>query len=105
LDFEFLESLFGEHNKEIEAVIKQKCFGVNIVSPIEIGSDIYQPGLHDDNTVEIMLELSTFDDKELTTRALSLLVRNMSQRSALAERLKEVQLLVFPGTNSEKYPQ
>ena len=75
------------------------------MSPIEIGSDIYQPGLHDDNTVEIMLELSTFDDKELTTRALSLLVRNMSQRSALAERLKEVQLLVFPGTNSEKYPQ
>ena len=104
LDFEFLDSLFGEHNKEIEEII-QKCFGVNIVSPIEIGSDIYQPGFHDDNTVEIMLELSSFDDKELSARALSLLVRNMSQRSALAERLKEVQLLVFPGTNSQKYPQ
>ena len=96
LTFEFLGSLFGEYNRDLDIMIKQKCFGANIVSPIEIGSDLYQPGQHDDNTIEIMLELSTFHDKELTTRAMSLLLRNMSQRNALAETLKEVQLLVYP---------
>ena len=94
-DPEVLRATFGEYNKEIELLIN-KCFKTNIVSPPEVGSDVYQPDTHDDNTIEIMLDLSTFEDKSLTTRALSLLLRNMSQRFALVENLKEAQLLVYP---------
>jgi hypothetical protein len=94
-DPEVLDATFGEYKKDIELMIRS-CFNMNHVSPPEIGSDMYVPGAHDDTTVCIMVELCTFDNAELTTKALSLLLRNMSQRYALSENLKDAQLLVYP---------
>jgi hypothetical protein len=43
-----------------------------------------------------MLDLCTFRHKMMTQAAISLMIRNMSQRVACFEELKGVQILVFP---------
>jgi len=43
-----------------------------------------------------MLDLCTFRHASMTKSAISLMIRNMSQKVACFEHLKEVQILVFP---------
>jgi hypothetical protein len=94
-DPELLKALFGQFTQDFSA-LASKCFDVNIVSPDEIGCDVYKRGDHDDHTVQLMLDLSGFGDKELASAAISLLQRNMSQRNTLMVNLNTVQLLAFP---------
>jgi hypothetical protein len=88
---------FQDKVKQLETAL----FEQNIVSPIEISADTYQPdSLRDhpirDHMVLVMLNLCSFNDEALSTACLSLLFRHMSQRPALLDELKNIQILVFP---------
>jgi len=76
--------------------LQGEAFGTHIIGSPELGSDIYRPGQHDDMTIKTMLDLCSFKHPEMTKASLSLLLRNMSQRVALFNALKDVQILVYP---------
>jgi len=76
--------------------LDQASFGKNIVSPTEIGTDVYKPNNYSDSTIEVMLDLCSFQNQHVTKACLSLVVRNMSQRVSLISALKDAQILVFP---------
>lgn len=62
----------------------------------DIGADVYKAFQHRDHTLEVMLDLCTFSHTSMTKAAMSLMIRNMSQRAACFEELQNVQVLVFP---------
>ena len=92
---EVLHNIFMEFDTLLVR-LKEQSFGHNLVSPPEIGSDVYQPGDLNDETQQMLLSLCSFRHQPLTMSAMALLVRNMTQRHALVSRLKEVQILVYP---------
>jgi hypothetical protein len=88
---------FQDKVKQLETTL----FEQNIVSPIFLSADTYKPGsLRDhpigDHMVLVMLDLCLFNDEALSTACLSLLFRHMSQRPAILDELKNIQILVFP---------
>ena len=92
---EDLDNIFLVFNPIFQK-LNHQSFQESIICPDGIGCDTYLPGNFKDNTVQVMLELFTFHNQDLTKSAMSMIIRNMSQRNALAMRLNDVQLLVFP---------
>ena len=90
-----LKDTFAEFNDQIKKVLSH-TFETNIVSSPEIGSDVYKPYSYIDTTVEVMLDLCTFKHAAMTKTALSLLIRNMSQRVSCFNALGQIQILVYP---------
>jgi len=76
--------------------LKDKLFSHNIISPPQIGSDVYKPGDLLDETQQVLLNLCSFRHQPLTKASMTLLIRNMSQQHALVSRLNSVQILVYP---------
>ena len=76
--------------------LNQACFRENIVSPPEIGTDVYSSCAAGDSTIKVMLDLCSFKHAAMTKSCLTLAIRNMSQRVALTRALDDVQILVFP---------
>ena len=71
------------------------AFGKNIVSPQELGTDVFKAHNHGDLTSDVMLDLCSFRNKAITRACLSLLLRNMAQRVALTTALRDVQVVVL----------
>lgn len=97
LDDEVISSVFSPFQdkvKQLEATLFEK----NIVSPPKVSADTYKSGGDSfcDPMVFVMLDLCSFNDNAMTKSCLSILFRNMSQRPAMLNQLKEVQILVFP---------
>ena len=90
-----LQETFREFDGLIRG-LDQTAFGKNIVSPPEIGTDVYKPNNYHDSTIAIMLDLCSFKHQAVTKACLSLVVRNMSQRVSVTSALKDVQILVLP---------
>ena len=82
--------------EEIVKTLNQNTFCRSIITHDSIGSDVYEEGDFRDITVQMLMDLTTFREKSMTQPALSMLIRNMSQRTALVEGLKQVQIIVYP---------
>jgi len=92
---EDLKAIFLKFESEVTQ-LGSKMFEHNIISSVQVGSDIYKEGSFDDVTLHVMLDLCTFQDPGISRLALQLLFRNMSQKNALLQQLQDVQILVFP---------
>ena len=92
---EELYNMFTGFEESVQT-LNQNLFCRNIISNDAIRSDLYEEGDFRDLTVQMLLDLTTFREKSMTQPALSMLIRNMSQRTALVEGLKEVQIIVYP---------
>ena len=86
------------------AALEDKLFGHNIVSPADISADNYKPdkwrGVGGDVTVDLLLKLCHMQQAGIRNRALPLLMRHLTQKSALFSALREVQLLGFPSASA-----
>jgi len=93
---DLLQHMFDPFAHEIEKLCDD-LFERDIISADKIQADTYRPGdLQGNAIVDAMLNLTGFEDSDLTSQACSLLLRHISQRSRVMSDIATMQVLVFP---------
>ena len=93
LSREEIINLFKSFDHEIDALSK-RCFTSDIVSPVDIGADrVCSNGMMDR-----LLGLMVYQNQELTTEVMSLVIRQQSQQARLIKDLSTLSMLVYSDT-------